>query len=63
MQTYTIGKAFYPGAEVPLKVLMNLKEMPEILPYTAFQIIIIEEGTGEHFHINRTTINELVNLS
>lgn len=46
MQTYTIGKAFYPGAEVPLKVLMNLKEMPEIPPNTAFQIIIIEEGTG-----------------
>lgn len=46
MQMYTIGKSFYPGAEVPLKVCMDLKEIPEILPHTAFRIVIIEEGTG-----------------
>lgn len=46
MQTYTIGISFYPGAEVALKVCKDLKEIPEIPLYTAFRIIVIEEGTG-----------------
>ena len=46
MQAYTIGRSFYPGAEVPLRVCMNVNVVPEIPPNTAFRIIIIEEGTG-----------------
>ncbi len=46
MQTYTIGRSFYPGAEVPLMVYMNLENLTDIPLHTAFRIVIIEEGTG-----------------
>ncbi len=46
MQTYTIGKSFYPEAKVPLKVYKERKEITEITPGTTYQIVIIEEGTG-----------------
>jgi AraC family L-rhamnose operon regulatory protein RhaS len=46
MVLHTIGREYYPQYEFPLKVYRNLHRIPEIPLGKAYQIIIVEEGTG-----------------
>jgi len=46
MQLFTVGREFFPGANVPLKVCKNLQDIPVCPKQTVFQIIVVESGTG-----------------